>query len=261
MKDIEIITMKPSDIKPSPYNPRLDLQAGDDEYEKIRRSVKEFGLVEPIVVNKRTGNIVGGHQRFKVIKDLGYDEILVSIVDLDDSQEKMLNIALNKISGDWDSEKLKDLLLELDTGENDMELTGFDYEELEDMMTEFHIDDEQDPSYTDKIKAPVYEPTKDEKPDLEQLYDNNKSNAMIEEIENSDIPDEIKEFLKVATYRHIVFDYANIAEYYAHADKEVQDLMEKSALVVIDYNKAIENGFVEFTTDVIDYEEVEENEI
>lgn len=75
---------KVSDIKPSPYNPRIDLKEGDKEYEKIKNSIKEFGLVEPIVVNKLTGNIVGGHQRFKVIKELGYEEIPVSVVALDE---------------------------------------------------------------------------------------------------------------------------------------------------------------------------------
>ena len=72
---------------------------------------------------------------------------------------------------------------------------------------------------------------------------------LIKEIENSKISDEEKSFLKFAAYRHNVFNYQNIAEFYAHADIELKDLMEKSALVIIDYKKAIENGFVELTKD------------
>lgn len=140
---MNIVKMKLSEIKPAEYNPRLDLQSGDPEYEKIRRSIEEFGLVEPIVVNKRNGNIVGGHQRFKVLQEMGYEETPVSLVDLDDEQEKVLNIALNKIEGDWDNAKLKDLLQDLDTGAIDMDLTGFDEYELENLMTQFHVDSEE----------------------------------------------------------------------------------------------------------------------
>jgi ParB-like chromosome segregation protein Spo0J len=122
-------------LNPAAYNPRKDLQPGDPEYEKLKRSIQEFGYVEPIVWNKRTGNIVGGHQRYKILLDMGMQEIDCVVVNLDDVKEKALNIALNKISGDWDMPKLKDLLQELDTGEIDLELTGFATEEIEDMMT------------------------------------------------------------------------------------------------------------------------------
>lgn len=130
------------EIVPATYNPRKDLQPEDEEYQKIKRSIETYGFVEPIVWNKRTKRIVGGHQRFKVIQDLGYEEILVSIVDIDETQEKLLNIALNKISGKWDNLKLKDVLEEIDTGEVDLELTGFDIDEIEDLMTQFY-----DPSF------------------------------------------------------------------------------------------------------------------
>jgi ParB-like chromosome segregation protein Spo0J len=127
-------------LNPAAYNPRKDLQPGDPEYEKLKRSMQEFGYVEPIVWNKRTGNIVGGHQRYKVLLDMGAQEIDCVVVDLDETKEKALNLALNKIQGDWDYAKLKDLLQELDTGEFDLELTGFDMDEIEDLMTQYHID-------------------------------------------------------------------------------------------------------------------------
>lgn len=89
-----------ADLKAAEYNPRKDLQPGDAEYEKLKRSIQEFGYVEPVIWNKRTGVVVGGHQRLKVMKDLGYTEVDCVVVDLDEAKEKALNIALNKISGE-----------------------------------------------------------------------------------------------------------------------------------------------------------------
>lgn len=130
---------KIEELKPADYNPRIDLQPGDEEYEKLKSSIKEFGYVEPITWNKQTGNIVGGHQRLKVLKDLGETEVDVVVIDIDETKEKALNIALNKISGDWDHIKLEDLMAELEELDFDLSLTGFDdnffaeeYEALED---------------------------------------------------------------------------------------------------------------------------------
>src|SRR5262249_26877609 len=112
---------------PAPYNPRKDLGPGDPEYQKLARSIDEFGLVEPLVWNKRTGNLVGGHQRFKILLSRGVAHADVSVVNLSEEQEKALNIALNKITGDWDREKLAALLDELSkVPDFDLALTGFD---------------------------------------------------------------------------------------------------------------------------------------
>lgn len=125
-------------LNPAKYNPRIDLQPGDPEYEKLKKSIKEFGYVEPIVWNSRTGNIVGGHQRLKILIAEGYKEVNVSVVDLSDSQEKALNIALNKISGDWDQEKLNQIFKDLQDDVNiDIELTGFDIEEINQVVANF----------------------------------------------------------------------------------------------------------------------------
>ena len=129
-------------LNPAAYNPRKDLQPGDPEYEKLKRSMQEFGYVEPIVWNKRTGNIVGGHQRYKVLLDMGMSEVDCVVVDLDETKEKALNLALNKIQGDWDDLKLKDLLQELDTREFDLELTGFDMDEIEELIAQIHVPEE-----------------------------------------------------------------------------------------------------------------------
>jgi len=131
--------IKIESIKPAKYNPRKDLKPGDPEYEKLKKSITEFDMVEPLVWNKRTGNLVGGHQRLKILQEMGASEVDVSVVDLPPSREKALNLALNKIQGDWDLPKLKDLLEELDTGDFDMEITGFDDKEIENLMTQFHV--------------------------------------------------------------------------------------------------------------------------
>ena len=101
-------------LNPAPYNPRQDLQPGDPAYEKLSRSINEFGCVEPIVWNERTGNVVGGHQRLKVLRESGLSEVEASVVDLDPDREKALNLALNKITGSWDDTRLAELLRELE---------------------------------------------------------------------------------------------------------------------------------------------------
>jgi ParB-like chromosome segregation protein Spo0J len=127
-----IIEQIPIDrINPAPYNPRLDLRPGEPLYEKIRRSIEEFDLVEPLVWNKRTGNLVGGHQRLKVLKAQGLKEVQCAVVDLPLEREKILNLALNKALGDWDEPKLADVLGELNAladinSEIDLDMTGFD---------------------------------------------------------------------------------------------------------------------------------------
>lgn len=121
------------DLKPADYNPRIELKPGDKEFEKLKNSIQEFGYVEPIIWNKTTGNVVGGHQRLGVLKHLGLNEVDCVVIEIDEKKEKALNIALNKISGDWDNDKLTDLLKELD---NDglSSLTGFDLKELDDLF-------------------------------------------------------------------------------------------------------------------------------
>lgn len=154
---MEIQTLKVNEINPAKYNPRKDLQPGDPEYEKLKKSIIEFDMVEPLVWNKRTDNLVGGHQRLKILKELGIENVEVSVVDLSEVKEKALNLALNKISGEWDMPRLKDILEELDTGEFDIEITGFDFKEIEDLMTQFHvpekglIEDDAVPETTESI--------------------------------------------------------------------------------------------------------------
>ena len=103
--EMNIQILKIENLKPAEYNPRKDLTPEDEEYQKIKKSLTEFGYVAPIIVNADM-TVIGGHQRLKVLKELGYTEIECNIVDLDKNKEKALNIALNKITGEWDNGKL-----------------------------------------------------------------------------------------------------------------------------------------------------------
>lgn len=115
-------------INPAPYNPRVQLEPGMAEWDKLKENIKREGLVEPLVWNQRTGNLVGGHQRLAIIKELGWETVPCSVVDLDEYDEKILNMALNKIKGRWDYDKLEELLSEFDR--DIAERSGFAAEEI-----------------------------------------------------------------------------------------------------------------------------------
>lgn len=125
-------------LNPAAYNPRRDLKPGDKDYEKLKRSIEEFGFVEPVVWNRRTGFVVGGHQRLKVLLDMGETEIDCVVVDLEPEKEKALNLALNRIQGDWDEAKLAEVIAELDASAFDVSFTGFDAEEIDALMNKFY---------------------------------------------------------------------------------------------------------------------------
>jgi len=132
---------KLNELVAADYNPRKALIPEDSEYQKIKRSIEEFGYVDPIIINE-DGTIIGGHQRCTVLKDLGYEEVDVVVVSLDKQREKALNIALNKITGEWDELKLKDLLLDLDLGNYDISLTGFEQEDLAELVDNLTVEPE-----------------------------------------------------------------------------------------------------------------------
>ena len=119
-------------MNPAEYNPRKRLKPGDEDYESLKRRIETFGYVDPIIVNA-DGTVIGGHQRLFVLRDLGYTDADVAVVDLSKNDEKALNIALNKISGEWDMEKLSELLYELDVEGYFLENTGFRKDELADL--------------------------------------------------------------------------------------------------------------------------------
>ena len=143
--NLNMQTMPIDRLKPAKYNPRKDLKPGDPAYEKIKRSLHDFGYVDPIVWNEVTGNIVGGHQRYKVLKAEGATEVDCVVVHIENpSDEKALNIALNKATGDWEPTALADLLQDLQSAGYDLGATGFDAAEVDDLFSKVHDKDVHD---------------------------------------------------------------------------------------------------------------------
>lgn len=158
---------KVTDLIPADYNPRKDLKPGDKEYEKLKRSIHEFGYVDPLIWNQQTGRLVGGHQRLKVLKDMGIEDVDVVIVDMNEEKEKALNVALNKISGDWDKDKLMLLITDLQREDFDVSLTGFDPEELDNLFKDDLKDDVKDDNFD--VDKELKKPTMTKPGDLWQL--------------------------------------------------------------------------------------------
>ena len=218
-------------IVPYEKNPRFN----DNAVDSVAESIKQFGWKQPIVVDKK-GTVVVGHTRLKAAKKLGMKEApIIYADDLTPDQVKAYRLADNKTNeiAEWDFDKLE---MELDDINMNMEQFGF----VSDGKSSQESDEE---SYSHKIEGLIYEPT-GERPVFEEMCDTAKYNELVNEIKDSDISEEDKYFLTLAAARHIVFSYRDIANFYAHSNRTVQDLMEKSALVIIDYEKAIENGFV-----------------
>lgn len=160
---MDLRKIKIADLVPASYNPRKALKPGDREFEKIKRSIQEFGYCEPIIVNSDM-TIIGGHQRVTVLQELGYDEIDCVVIDIDKTKEKALNVALNKITGEWNKELLADLIADLQDSDFDVTFTGFDPPEIEQLMNSVHdkdiVEDEFD------IDAQLEKPTISKEGDL-----------------------------------------------------------------------------------------------
>lgn len=157
---MNIQKIKIDKLIPATYNPRKNLKPSDAEYVKIKNSIEKFGVVSPLVINKDM-TVIGGHQRLKVLKEMGIVEVECIIVDLDKTNEKALNIALNKIQGDWDEEKLEALLQELKLEDFDTNLTGFDFDEVDEMLKDVNGSKEDDfdvDSAYEEIEEPITKP-------------------------------------------------------------------------------------------------------
>ena len=146
-----------ADLLPADYNPRKDLKPGDAEYEKLKRSSEQFGYVEPVIWNRLTGRVVGGHQRLKVLMEMGMSEVDCVVVELPEEKEKALNIALNKISGEWDKDKLALLITDLQGADFDVSLTGFDPAEIDDLFKDSLKDGIQDDGFD--VETELKQPT------------------------------------------------------------------------------------------------------
>ena len=150
---MEFKKLKIDTLIPAKYNPRKALKPGDAEFEKIKNSITEFGYVDPIIVNSDM-TIIGGHQRWSVLKTLGYTEVDCVVIEIDKTKEKALNIALNKVTGEWNKELLADLIKDLQSLDYDVSFTGFDPPEIDELFNEVHSKDTKDDEFdVDKALA------------------------------------------------------------------------------------------------------------
>lgn len=228
---MNVKNVKIADI--TPYNKNAK-KHDKTQIANVAESIKQYGFVQPVVIDSE-GVIVIGHCRVLAAKKLGMTEVpCVCVDDLTPEQVNALRLVDNKSNeSGWDFDLLASELHEVD-----LSAFSFDWGISENKT-------EENP-YTTEVKIPQYEVIQDE-PLIEELYDREKEDELISEIDESNVSEKEKEFLRAAAHRHCVFDYRNIAEYYASASPEMQQLMERSALVIIDYDDAIANGYAELS--------------
>lgn len=232
-----------------PYagNPRKNDQA----VEQVASAIKRFGFRVPVLA-KSDGSLIDGHLRIKAAKKLKLAEVPAIICDdLSDADIKALRISINRMAdlAEWDTELLAaelEGLKEVGIGSDDV---GFTDELLKELGVIHSNEKEADTLYSTKVEVPVYEP-QGPKPSVAELCDTSHADSRIKEIDQALVTDEVKRFLRVAAQRHVVFRFDKIAEFYAHSDKATQELFESSGLVIVDMNRALEDGYVEFSEKV-----------
>lgn len=232
------IKYKPiKELKPYKKNAK---KHNKEQVEQIANSIKEFGFTQPVIIDKNN-EVVAGHGRILGAKKAGLKQVpTVCLDDLTEEQIKAYRLVDNKLNeSEWDNVLLSQELEELQESMQ-MNLFGFDLgEQIE----------EEEKKYTMKTNIPQYE-IKGEEPDITELCDTSKTAELLRRIKESNVTEEQKKFLRFGAYRHLCFNYSKIAEYYAHANKEMQELMEDSALVIIDFEDAIAKGYVEMSEQV-----------
>lgn len=233
---MKVVEKKLSDIVPYENNPRDNSRSVN----KVMESIRQFGFKVPIVIDKN-GVIVAGHTRYEASKRLKLKTVPCIIADdLTDKQIKAYRLADNKVGEEslWMDDMLQKELSELE----DFNMEDFGFKVSDDIF-----DDEDDSApnpYTMKTDSIQYVPDEDADYGVDDLVDDSKTRGLIDRINQSSVPPEIKQFLIYSAYRHLVFDYGKIADFYAKADKDVQELFEESALVIIDFEDAMKNGYV-----------------
>lgn len=249
-KNLEVERWALARLKPSVRNARTH---PPEQVAQIAASIKEFGFVNPILVDAQ-GEIVAGHGRLEAARKLKLRNVPVIVLDgLTPEQVAALRLADNQIASNagWDMELLKLELAEVKGHGFDLEKLGFDGIAL------FQTGTGGEPGlgqiYTRKIEPPIYKPTMPEPPPVAGLMNETKTRELCDEIERAtNLPEDVRAFLFAAAERHTVFHFSKIAEFYAHADRETQRLMERSALVIVDFGAAIENGFVKLSEAMMD---------
>ena len=241
------IQYKPiADLIPYARNSRTHDEA---QVAQIAASIREFGWTNPVLLDGNNG-IIAGHGRVLAAQKLGETQVpTIELGHMSESQKRAYIIADNKLAlnAGWDNEMLALELGALGNLGFDINLIGFSAEEVKSLMDIA----EADAIYSNKITVPIYEP-RNKKPPIEDLYDDTKAINLIADIKESKLTQKEKDFLMAAASRHIVFNYSKVADFYAHSSKECQELIEKSALVIVDYKQAIENGFVHLSAQIDD---------
>jgi len=243
MSEIKIENLKTKDLIPYARNAKLH---NDTQIAAIAGSIKEFGFNNPVLIDNDNG-IIAGHGRVMAAQKLKLESIpCIRLGHLNENQKRAYIIADNRLAetgGGWNEE-----LLRLEINEiNWQELGEFSLADLGEIFASEEMKTQE--AYSRKIKAPIYEPT-GEMPSLTELYDRTKTEELQKEIKKAKLDKGLEAFLMAAAERHTVFNFRNVAEYYAHAPKNVQTLFENSALVIIDFDKAIENGFIQMAGQV-----------
>ena len=236
-------------LVPDPANLR---KHGKKNIDAIKGSLSFFKQQTPIVIDK--DNIVRkGNGTLEAAKLLGWKKIWYTRTELTGAELIAYAIADNRTSelAEWDNDALRDTLKVLHDEEFNFDAIGFDEKDFDALDTDNKNSENEDDFYSTKIDSPIYKPS-GEKPKLEETFDVSKYNQLIDEINKSKLSENEKQFLIHAASRHIIFRYKDLAEYYCHTSPEMQDLMEKSALVIIDYKKAVENSFVMMTKELME---------
>ena len=228
---------KLSDLKPAPYNPRTSTKKQET---KLQESLNKFGVVEPIIFNKQTGYIVGGHFRVRELKKLGYKEVECVIVDLSEEDEKELNIRLNANTGEWDWDTLAN-----EWDEILLDKWGLDLPMLNDKDEQQEIED------LFNIELPFYTPSED-LPNVDDLADVSKTQELNEKIDSLKIDEELKSILKIRASFFTDFDFQKIADYYAQQTDEVKDLFEDLGMVILAPKEALKRGFINLKNEITD---------
>jgi len=239
-KDIRLV-----DVDSLIPNPKNNNKHPKEQIERLAKLIKYQGFRNPLVVSNRSGFVLCGHGRIEAAKLAGLKQVPVMYQDFESEAQEYAYLTSDNAIASWAELDLSAVNTEmLDLGPDfDVDLLG-----IKDFVIDLN-EEEKEEVYTRKVESPIYEPT-GEKPTLSMLFDTEVTDRLLKEIEESNLPYDVKLFLKLAAHRHTKFNYKNIAEYYAHASPEEQNLMEKSALVIIDFNKAIELGFVKLTGDI-----------
>jgi hypothetical protein len=242
-----------SDLKPHPRNYKTH---PPEQVEHIKAAIRRSGMYKNVVI-ANDSTILAGHGVVLALTSLGASEALAVRLDCgpDDPEAIAVMAGDNEIArmGVRDDKLLAGLLTEVrEKDPAGLMGTGYTDFALDGLLSGISDVDGDDPNvYTRKIEPPIYRVT-GEKPDVSSLVDRSRLAQLLGEIEAADIDETVKDFLRLAAHRHCVFDYEMIAEYYAHASAPIQKLMEDSALIIIDFDRAIELGFIKLTHDIAD---------